>query len=68
MVCIKGDQSVDYLVIDLNYSTRGSNTIDYIVTEIKYIGSVIKYGNTKVLSEGELSWSRNGRIDNILGD
>jgi hypothetical protein len=68
MVCVKGDQSADYLVIDLNYSTRGSNTIDYIVTEIKYIGSVIKYGDTKVLSERELSWSRNGRIDDILGD
>jgi len=68
MVCVKGDKSTDYLVIDLNYSTRGSNTIDYIVTEIKYIGSVIKYGDTKVLSERELSWSRNGRIDDILGD
>ena len=68
MVCVKSDQSADYLVIDLNYSTRGSNTIDYIVTEIKYIGSVIKYGDTKVLSERELSWSRNGRIDDILGD
>ena len=68
MVCISPDKSVDYLVIDLQYSTRGRNNISYIITEMKSINSIITYGETKVVRESDLSWSRNGRIDDILGD
>jgi hypothetical protein len=67
MVCISPDKSVDYLVIDLQYSTRGRNNISYIITEMKSINSIITYGETKVVRESDLSWSRNGRIDDILG-
>ena len=67
MVCISPDKSVDYLVIDLQYSTKGRNNISYIITEIKSINSIITYGETKVVRESDLSWSRNGRIDDILG-
>lgn len=68
MVCIIPDKSVDYLVIDLQYSTKGRNNISYIITEMKSINSIITYGETKVVRESDLSWSRNGRIDDILGD
>ena len=68
MVCISPDKSVDYLVIDLQYSTKGRNNISYIITEMKSINSIITYGETKVVRESDLSWSRNGRIDDILGD
>ena len=59
---------LDYLVIDLQYSTKGRNNISYIITEMKSINSIITYGETKVVRESDLSWSRNGRIDDILGD
>jgi hypothetical protein len=34
---------------------------------MKSINSIITYGETKVVRESDLSWSRNGRIDDILG-
>ncbi len=67
MVCLNGDQSVDYLIIDLQYFTNGSNTISYIISEMLYVGSVIKYGETKIVRESDITWSRNGRINDILG-
>jgi len=66
MVCLKKDNSIDYVVIDLDYSTRGSNNIYYTISEMKMKGTIITYGDAMNVSEKEIVWSRNGRIDDIL--
>ena len=62
--------SVDYLVLDLEYSKQGGNPeIRYNICEMVYTkkSSVIQYGAVSVEQERNLCWSRTGRIDDILG-
>ena len=64
------DKSVDYLVLDLEYSkVGGTPEIRYNICEMLYTkkSSVIQYGGVSVEQERNLCWSRTGRIDDILG-
>jgi hypothetical protein len=62
------DKSKDYLILDYQYRKIDKNYyIDYELTEV--IGgysSVIKYGDVKIMTENNICFSRNGRIDDIL--
>ncbi len=62
------DKSKDYLILDYIYRKIGSNYyIDYELTEVLGgYSSVIKYGDVKNMSENNICFSRNGRIDDIL--
>jgi hypothetical protein len=66
IVCKGKDKSVDYLVLDLDYEIRGGYNIKYVIAEMISTGSIIKYGDIQKEIESEISWSRNGRIDDIL--
>lgn len=64
------DKSVDYLVLDLEYSkVGGTPEIRYNICEMLYTkkSSVIQYGRVSTERESSLCWSRTGRIDDILG-
>ena len=61
------DKSKDYLVIDIYPQKMGLNFyIDYHITEVLTIGEIIRYGSTQKVSENEICFSRNSRIDDIL--
>ncbi len=62
------DKSKDYLILDYIYRKVGSDYyIDYELTEVLGgYSSVIKYGDVKIMSENNICFSRNGRIDDIL--
>jgi len=67
IVCKGKDKSIDYLVLDLDYEIRGgSYDIKYVIAQMISTGSIIKYGDIQREIESNLSWSRNGRIDDIL--
>lgn len=67
IVCKGKDKSIDYLVLDLDYEIRGgSYDIKYVIAQMISTGSIIKYGDIQKEIESNLSWSRNGRIDDIL--
>jgi hypothetical protein len=40
--------------------------IDYYITEVLTIGEIIRYGSSQKVSENEICFSRNYRIDDIL--
>lgn len=61
------DKSKDYLVVDIYPQKMGLNFyIDYHITEVLTIGEIIRYGSTQKVSENEICFSRNSRIDDIL--
>jgi len=63
------DKSKDFLVIDYKFSRFGSQfVIDYVAAEMMLDkkSPVVKYGPVTTFSEKNLSWSRNGRIDDLL--
>ena len=67
IVCKGKDKSIDYLILDLDYEIRGgSYDIKYVIAQMISTGSIIKYGDIQREIESNLSWSRNGRIDDIL--
>jgi hypothetical protein len=64
------DKSKDFLILDYKFCRFGKNlVIDYLASEMlaEKGSSVLKYGPMQVFSEKKLTWSRNGRIDDILG-
>jgi len=62
------NKSEDYLVTDYNFSKSGNNSfeIGYEVSKMIQKGQVIQYGNSEILREDKITWSRNNRIDDIL--
>ncbi len=67
IVSPKYDKGIEMLVLDLNYMTIPYAAISYVACEIiNQGGSVIRYGVAKEYSESDLTWSRSGRIDDIL--
>lgn len=69
MVSPLKDKSKDMLVLDYEYFRQGNvYEIRYVVCEMHHSdkSSVIKYGDCSVMRENEITWSRNGRIDEIL--
>lgn len=63
------DKSIDLIILDYHFTKRNNEkVIDYVLSEIKgdKNSTIIKYGNSMILSENQLAYSRNNRIDNIL--
>ncbi len=61
------DKSKDYLVVDISPQKVGNKFyIDYHISEVLTIGDIIRYGANQKVSENEISFSRNSRIDDIL--
>lgn len=62
-----GDQSEDYLILDFEPLKSGKDfSLDYEICKMITKGQIIKYGNSEVVKEKDISWSRNNRIDDIL--
>ncbi len=67
IVCKAGDQSEDYIVLDFSPTKIGKDFyIDYEISKMITKGQIIQYGNTERVSESDIIWSRNSRIDDIL--
>jgi hypothetical protein len=67
LVSKKDDKSKDYLLIDISPKKVGNQFyINYHISEVLTIGDIIRYGATQEVSESEISFSRNSRIDDIL--
>ncbi len=67
MVSKKDDKSKDYLLIDISPIKIGKDYyIDYHISEVLAVGDIIRYGATQKVSENEICFSRNSRIDDIL--
>lgn len=61
------DKSKDYLVVDISPQKVGLKFyIDYHITEVLTIGDIIRYGATQKVTDKEICFSRNSRIDDIL--
>lgn len=63
------DRSKDFLVLDYNYIIDYKDyVIDYVIVEIisDYNSLIISYGEPEVVTEFDITWSRDSRIDNIL--
>jgi len=63
------DKSKDFLVIDYKFwRTESQFVIDYVAAEMIFDkkSPVVKYGPVTTFSEKKLTWSRNGRIDDLL--
>ena len=63
------DRSKDYLVLDYKFIRAGAFMINYVVCEMfaDKNSAIVKYGPVQTFSEKNLVWSRNNRIDDILG-
>jgi len=62
-----GDQSEDYLILDFEPIKSGKDfSLDYEICKMITKGQIIKYGNSEVVKEKDITWSRNNRIDDIL--
>lgn len=67
IVSKKDDKSKDYLVVDISPVKIGLDFyIDYHITEVLAIGDIIRYGSSQKVSDKEICFSRNSRIDDIL--
>ena len=67
IVCKAGDQSEDYIVLDFSPTKIGKDFyIDYEISKMITKGQIIQYGNIERVSESDIIWSRNSRIDDIL--
>jgi hypothetical protein len=61
------DKSKDYLIVDISPKKIGNVFyIDYHISEVLTIGDIIRYGANQKVSENEICFSRNSRIDDIL--
>jgi hypothetical protein len=64
------DKSKDYLVLDYRFIRVGAQfVIDYVACEMfaDKNSAIVKYGPVQTFTEKNLVWSRNNRIDDILG-
>lgn len=68
LVTLNND-SDDYLVVDYKYiKLDGIYHIDYILSKILYIGTIIKYSDAIISKETDISYSRNYRINEIFNN
>jgi hypothetical protein len=62
-----GDQSEDYLILDFFPQKSGREfSIQYEICKMIQKGQIIQYGNSEIVREDKITWSRNNRIDDIL--
>jgi len=62
-----GDQSEDYLILDINAQKTGKEfSLYYEICKMITKGQIIKYGQSEIVRESDVTWSRNNRIDDIL--
>jgi hypothetical protein len=62
-----GDQSEDYLILDFAPQKSGKQfSIDYEICKMILKGQIIQYGQSELVREDKITWSRNNRIDDIL--
>ena len=62
-----GDQSEDYLVLDFSPTKLDSKFhINYEICKMITKGQIIQYGQSEKVTEKDITWSRNNRIDDIL--
>ena len=63
------DRSKDYIILDYKFIRAGSFIINYVACEMfaDKNSPIVKYGSVQTFSEKNLTWSRTGRIDDILG-
>lgn len=62
-----GDQSEDYLILDLNPQKSGNQfSIYYEISKMVLKGQIIQYSQSELVREDKITWSRNNRIDDIL--
>lgn len=69
MVNLEGNKSEDWLVLDWSFDLLSPNFHhDYEVVAMteKPGSAVVSYDKRQLVSEHRISWSRNGRIDDIL--
>lgn len=69
IVALVENKSKDYIILDYSYrKVNDSYIIDFLASEILDINKcVIKYGKSEILRKDDICYSRNNRIDNILG-
>jgi len=69
IVSLVENKSKDYIILDYSYrKVNDSYIIDFLASEILDINKcVIKYGKSEILRKDDICYSRNNRIDNILG-
>lgn len=69
VVSKKDNQSDDYLILDFK-AEKGYNDIrvDYEICKMYQVGQIIQYGPAELVSEKNITWNRNSRIDDILED
>lgn len=62
-----GNQTEDYIVLDHAPIKVGNSIfVDYEISKMIIKGQIIQYGEIEQVTEKELAWSRNNRIDDIL--
>jgi hypothetical protein len=67
MVSIINDKSKDFLIVDISPRKLGKDFyIDYHISEVLAVGDIIRYGSSQKVSEKDICFSRNSRIDDIL--
>jgi hypothetical protein len=67
IVTKNGDQSEDYLILDFAPQKSGNHfSIDYEICNMTLKGQIIQYGQSELVREDKITWSRNNRIDDIL--
>lgn len=65
------NRSIDYLVLKYEYQQTGNKyTIEYILSEIlnDKPDTIIRYGNSTLMKEDQLTWSRTARIDEVINN
>ena len=61
------DKSKDYIILDLiPKKTDRKFFLNYQISEVISVGEIIRYGHSQIVSESEICFSRNWRIDDIL--
>lgn len=69
MVNLEGNKSEDWLVLDWSFdllSPRFHHDYEVVAMNERPGSAVINYSKRQLVSEHRISWSRNGRIDDIL--
>lgn len=69
MVNLEGNKSEDWLVLDWSFdllSPSFHHTYEVVAMVEKPGSAVVSYDKRQLVSEHRISWSRNGRIDDIL--
>jgi hypothetical protein len=62
-----GEQSEDYLILDISAKKNGREFLLYYdICKWTTKGQIIQYGQTEIVKESAITWSRNNRIDDIL--